>query len=459
MSAQICNNCTNELKKERLKHDYEKMLQQNHSSTYNIDEFKHKYSNSFLYLTHLFRNGKLIFNQTPKKIKKEKLKNNKKKINYRFKEIKHINNENYTYNNRSDPYKEANLLWNLAKRNQKKYSSNEKFHKTFSAFEDIFDKKNNEQKDNDNNLKTFYAKNVREGFYGRKNKDNIPLFFPNIITCLNEYSSKSEKVRHEKLLDEFGKLSFYLYQNPENKIKIIKDFLIKFHLVDVNKYTNKQLLKLEKLVMKFNFMIEPYKDIKSMIRDTLDGKIVIINEDNKYFNYISPNIPERKIREFQTISNNNNLYKNIGLESQKKIYLNNFNYDGNYNKILNDMEKEINFISDSKMSTISSKTEYGNFKFITSSLDDKQKKPNMILTNEKNIIKTKTATIQTSDRSRNKSKNSTITEITDRLYYKPMSKALAVDDIKKNGKLTEYVAYTTARNKIFENKLKNLFDE
>jgi lipopolysaccharide assembly outer membrane protein LptD (OstA) len=70
MSAQICNNCTNELKKERLKHDYEKILDQNYSSTYNIDEFKNKYSNSFLYLTHLFRNGKLIFNQTPKKKKK-----------------------------------------------------------------------------------------------------------------------------------------------------------------------------------------------------------------------------------------------------------------------------------------------------------------------------------------------------------------------------------------------------
>ena len=458
MSAQICNNCTNELKQERLKHDYEKMLQQNHSSTYNIDEFKHKYSNSFLYLTHLFRNGKLIFNEAPKKIKKEKLKN-KKIINYRFKEIKQVNNENYIYNNRSDPYKEATLLWNLAKKNQKKYSSNEKFHKTFSAFEEILDKKNNEEKENQNKLKTFYATCVREGFYGKKNKDNIPLFFPNIITCLNEYSSKSEKVRHEKLLDEFGKLSFYLYQNPENKLKTIKDFLIKFHLVDINKYTNKQLLKLEKLVMKFNFMIEPYKDIKSMIRDTLDGKIKIINDDNKFVNYISPNIPKRKIRDFNTISVNNHLYKNMGLERQKKIYLNDINYDGNYNKILNDMEKEINFISDSKMSTISSKTEYGNFKFITSSLDDKQKKPNMILTNEKNIIKTKTATIQTSDRSRNKSKNSTITQITDRLYYKPMSKALGVDDIKKNGKLTEYVAYTTARNKIFENKLKNLFDE
>ena len=458
MSAQICNNCTNELKKERLKHDYEKILEQNYSSTYNIDEFKNKYSNSFLYLTHLFRNGKLIFNQTPKK--KEKLKIKKKKINYHFKENKEINNENYIYNNRSDPYKEANLLWNLAKRNQKKYSSNEKFHQTFSAFEDLLDKKNNEEKENENNLKTFYATNVRKCFYGRKNKDNIPLFFPNITTCLNEYSSKSEKVRHEKLLDEFGKLSFYLYQNPENKIKIIKDFLIRFHLVDINKYTNKQLLKLEKLVMKFNFMIEPYKDIKSMIKDTLNGKIKIINEDDKYFNYISPNIQKRKLRDFQTISdNNNNLYKTMGLERQKKIYLNNFNYDGNYNKILNDMEKEINFVSDSKMSTISSKTEYGNFKFITSSKDDKQKKPNMILTNEKNIIKTKTATIQTSDRSRNKSKNSTINQITDRLYYKPMSKALAVDDIKKNGKLTEYVAFTTARNKVFENKLKNLFEE
>ena len=344
------------------------------------------------------------------------------------------------------------------KKNQKKYSSNEKFHKTFSAFEEILDKKNNEEKENENNLKTFYATNVRKCFYGRKNKDNIPLFFPNITTCLNEYSSKSEKVRHEKLLDEFGKLSFYLYQNPENKIKIIKDFLIRFHLVDINKYTNKQLLKLEKLVMKFNFMIEPYKDIKSMIRDTLDGKIKIINDDNKFVNYISPNIPKRKIRDFNTISVNNHLYKNMGLERQKKIYLNDINYDGNYNKILNDMEKEINIVTDSKMSTISSKTEYGNFKFLTSR-EEKKIIPNMILTNEKNVIKTKTKTIQTSERSRNKSKNSTLNEITDRLYYKPMSKALAVDDIKKNGKLTEYVAYTTARNKIFENKLKNLFDE
>jgi hypothetical protein len=205
-------------------------------------------------------------------------------------------------------------------------------------------------------------------------------------------------------------------------------------------------------------MIEPYKDIKSMIRDTLDGKIKIINDDNKFVNYISPNIPKRKIRDFNTISVNNHLYKNMGLERQKKIYLNDINYDGNYNKILNDMEKEINIVTDSKMSTISSKTEYGNFKFLTSR-EEKKIIPNMILTNEKNVIKTKTKTIQTSERSRNKSKNSTLNEITDRLYYKPMSKALAVDDIKKNGKLTEYVAYTTARNKIFENKLKNLFDE
>ena len=118
-------------------------------------------------------------------------------------------------------------------------------------------------------------------------------FFPSITTCQNEYFSKSEKGRHQKLLGEFGKLSFYLYQSPENKLKIIKDFLIKYHIIDLKNYTNKQLLKLEKLVMNFNFLMEPYKDIKSMIKDTLEGKISFINEDSKNLNYNSHYIPKK----------------------------------------------------------------------------------------------------------------------------------------------------------------------
>ena len=40
-----------------------------------------------------------------------------------------------------------------------------------------------------------------------------------------------------------------------------------------------------------------------------------------------------------------------------------------------------------------------------------------------------------------------------------MRKELDIADIKKQGKLTEFVAFTSARNKIFENKLKNLFED
>ena len=55
----------------------------------------------------------------------------------------------------------------------------------------------------------------------------------------------------------------------------------------------------------------------------------------------------------------------------------------------------------------------------------------------------KTRTIQTFDRSRNKTRNTTISELTDRLYYKPMRKELDIADIKKQGKLTEFVAFTS----------------
>ena len=212
--------------------------------------------------------------------------------------------------------------------------------------------------------------------------------------------------------------------------------------------------------MNFNFLMEPYKDIKSMIKDTLEGKISFINEDSKNLNYISPYIPKRQSRKFSPLLKDLNLYKNMDLERQKKIYLNDINYNGDYKKIYDDIEKEVNSLNnETKYNTISSKTEYGSFKFITSYKEKKDLKPNMILTNEKNIIKRRTRTIQTFDSSRNKTRNTTISELTDRLYYKPMRKELDIADIKKQGKLTEFVAFTSARNKIFENKLKNLFED
>ncbi len=50
-----------------------------------------------------------------------------------------------------------------------------------------------------------------------KNKDYLPNFSPSISIYQNEYASKSEKEKHEKLLDEIGKLNFFIYYSYQKK--------------------------------------------------------------------------------------------------------------------------------------------------------------------------------------------------------------------------------------------------
>ena len=120
-----------------------------------------------------------------------------------------------------------------------------------------------------NKLKEYYNNYIREGFFGRKNKDNLPNFYPSISVSQNEYASKSEKERHEKLLEEIGKLNFFLSINKdkENKLRIIKDFLIKFHIIDLNNYKEEQLLNLEKFINEKNFIVKTFKNIKTIIKN------------------------------------------------------------------------------------------------------------------------------------------------------------------------------------------------
>ena len=455
MSNRICNSCIKELKEERYKRIYDDFTEiKDPPKSYRENEFKRIYNNQFLYLTYLFRNGKILVNNNKKIINSENAKKSKIIIK-EIKEIKKKKNENNLYNNRADPHNEANQLYDFLKKNQKKFASNEKFHKTFSGFEKLL--KSNENKKemiHKNKLKDYYNNYIREGFFGRKNKDNLPNFFPSISVCQNEYASKSEKERHEKLLDEIGKLNFFLSitNDKEKKILIIKDFLIKFHIIDLNNYKEEQLLNLEKFINEKNFSVEPFKDIKTMIKNILDEKNNNKKRKNvsKSLNYISPNIPIRIKKESQLIPKKINIYENMDLERQKKFFLQNINYNNDYNKIYKEFHNEmINLANNRKNNVLILNNDSNQFNFITSY----KYKGNTLNTNENKNNKT------LDNNSRNQRKEHSLEEINDRLYYKQIWKPLEIEELKRHKKLTEYVAYNKARNRVFEKKLRDLYED
>ena len=410
MSNRICNYCIKELKEERYKRIYDDFTEiKDPPKSYRENEFKRIYNNQFLYLTYLFRNGKILVNNNKKIINSENAKKSKIIIK-EIKEIKKKKNENNLYNNRADPHNEANQLYDFLKKNQKKFASNEKFHKTFSGFEKLL--KSNENKKemiHKNKLKDYYNNYIREGFFGRKNKDNLPNFFPSISVCQNEYASKSEKERHEKLLDEIGKLNFFLSirNDKEKKILIIKDFLIKFHIIDLNNYKEEQLLNLEKFINEKNFSVEPFKDIKTMIKNILDEKNNNKKRKNvsKSLNYISPNIPIRVKKESELIPKKINIYENMDLERQKKFFLQNINYNNDYNKIYKEFHNEmINLANNRKNNVLILNNDSNQFNFITSY----KYKGNTLNTNENKNNKT------LDNNSRNQRKEHSLEEINDR---------------------------------------------
>ena len=364
-------------------------------------------------------------------------------------------NKNYSYMNKGDSKKEAGKLYNLHQENQKKFSLNKIFNNTFSGFINILNKYNPKTENemiNDYQLKKFYYKYVRKGLFGKKNKDNLPLNFPLVSTSLNKYASKSEKERHEKLLNEFGKLEYYLKLYPKNKLKIIKDFLIKYQITELNQYSNEQLLNIENFVKHFAILLEPYKNVKSMLIDILEGKIKSNNNNNKKI-YISPYYVDWGKKLDESKENKIDYYKNFDLIKQKKLYVKEKDYSKNFQDIINDVQIDINKKKERNLSEIQKENQNHNqkFNFVTS-----LKKPhpieslNIVLTSKKKKIKK--IILQKS----NSQGKFSISKITNRLYYNRIQRPLDMTQIQKNKKITEFAALNIAKNNIL---IKNLTKE
>ena len=142
--------------------------------------------------------------------------------------------------------------------------------------------------ENKNINKGYFENNQRKYYFGRHKIDNLPYVYDISSTYMNNYYNKSEHMRHEILIDELCKLRAYLIKYPNNNnIDIIKDFLIKYNIQNIEKYSNFQLLQLGKFVCqediyKINSLLKPYLHVKDMIYDILENSITL---NNKFCGY------------------------------------------------------------------------------------------------------------------------------------------------------------------------------
>ena len=222
--------------------------------------------------------------------------------------------------------------------NNKKFNKNKKNIFIKEEYDKLVNKiksHNDIDKNKKNKFRKYYENNVREGFFGQKDTYGIPYFYDTSSIFNNEYSTKSEKKRHEFLQNELNKLKTYLIRHPDKKLLLIKDFLQKFHIDQIEKYTDKQLLNLCNFISNIDAnaisnILKPYLNIKNMLYDILNNIIDFTNipREEKYIedkgNDINNNYNSSKEFYSSNYSTNNFCPKNespIKQMIQREYYL------------------------------------------------------------------------------------------------------------------------------------------
>ena len=221
----------------------------------------------------------------------------------------------------------------------------------------------------------------RSGLFGKK--EEIPLIYDHSFVYKNEYPSKSVKTRHEYLLNELNKLKFYLEQNPQDKLYLIKDFFLKLNIKDFSTYSDEKLFEICNIITSLeqndlSKIIKPGINLKQMVYDLFD--IPKNKTQNNFFTKINFNsmryTPSNLIRNRYQKSRNSAINKRNTfdinktnsklkyIENQKGIYKSEKNYSQNNELIINDIGKEIRMLKE-KISLNKNKNDDRNLFFIT----------------------------------------------------------------------------------------------
>ena len=299
---------------------------------------------------------------------------------------------------------------------------------------------------------------------------------------VNNYNSKSEKQRHIQLLSELNILKGNIEKNKLQKTLYIKDFLNKYNI----NYNEKQLILFENFLEDFNIkkygtFLQPKLSIKNMINkifnkaekfklENKDKKIVIPtlnvktsiqnNEKNKkeiesYSLYNRDKQTNKNYKEKSlNLSNTSSFLKEM--EKQKLVFKPHKTYLSNYNLIIEDIGKEIGQIE----SEIIIEKKYKNL--LPNLLKNKNKKANELTISDMNLfitskkdknLNTNIKTEKSVDHIRRNMVRKTTKKIIDKLNKQRNFDKVEFTDIKRKLKLTEYIVYNKAKNKL---KLENL---
>lgn len=318
-----------------------------------------------------------------------------------------------------------------------------------------------------------------------KPKDNLPYLTPTITTFYNDYSSKSERERHIKMLSDLAKLKECIDRNQRDSEDYFRDFLLKYHINDIDQYSKEQLWNLINANNFNNKIIDPSKNTKENIKNLLErseDQIKCTNEEKN--KYISPIISNKKAKEVKKeLKEPQSFYGKTNLHFQHKLYIKDKDYAENPARIVDDIGEEIKQLKDEQDKEYYKPNNHFNstksFSFLT--LVDKQKnnstsnklsktkinerKLSFRLASQKELkdfpFSEKISMNNSFCNSNNISKEGgspSIKEINQRLYYKRIPKPKEMDIFRKNNKLTEYIAFNSARNNLFINRQNQKFD-
>ena len=324
-----------------------------------------------------------------------------------------------------------------------------------------------------------------KSYFDGKPKDNLPYITPAITTYYNDYSSKSERERHIKMLKDLAKLKECIDRNQRDSEDYFKDFLLKYHINDIDQYSKEQLWNLIKINNFNNKLIDPSKNTKQNIKNVLESTEELTKIANEEQNkYISPILDIKKAKTFkkesiepQAFCGKTNLY------FQHKLYAKDKDYAENPDRIVDDIGEEIKQFKDEQDKEYYKLNNHFNstksFSFLTllnrqkkdsksnklSKIKEDERKFSFRLASKKDLkdfpFSEKISMNNSFYNSNNISKEGespSINEINQRLYYKRIAKPNEMDIFRKKNKLTEYIAFNSARNNLFINRQKQKFD-
>ena len=280
------------------------------------------------------KDQKSISNFISDQFKKTKNKMNSRNMSFIEKENNQIENSkkilkgnisNFLYKTSDFNYMNTNRTQQLPKdavkgllmflKNNKKYlAKTSKYYNIYKKYKHfINDNPDNSIMSKNKDNKKYNDKNINIGYYGRKPLDGIK-YYETTSTYKNQYSNKSEKNRHEIILDELNKLKGYIDKNKKEKDLFIKDFLNR-HYIDCNDQA--QLNAFENFINNLNKnqiynLLKPYLGIKEMLLDILKEGEKINSNINTNTNTKSEEINKK----------NNNCLSNDKIQQNNNILIN-----------------------------------------------------------------------------------------------------------------------------------------